>query len=144
MRIGDLEWDNATVRVSGKGRYEVRLPLPQDVGDAILRYLECRPGIARTDKLFVSNIAPFGPLVSGDGVSSVVKRLLARAGIEAPTEGAHLLRHTAATQMLRQGASLEQIGSVLRHQGVDTTAYYAKIDAALLRQIAQPWPEVLR
>lgn len=144
MRIADLEWDNATVRVSGKGRYEVRLPLPQDVGDALLRYLECRPGVARSDKLFICNITPFGPFASGDGVSSVVKRVLARAGVKAPAKGAHLLRHTAATEMLRQGVPLEQIGSVLRHRGVDTTAYYAKVDVALLRQVAQPWPGVLR
>ncbi|MGI9302812.1 MAG: tyrosine-type recombinase/integrase [Gammaproteobacteria bacterium] len=144
MRIADLEWDNASVRVSGKGRYEVRLPLPQDVGDALLRYLECRPEVARSDKLFVSSIAPHGPFASGDGVSSVVKHALARAGVQAPAKGAHLLRHTAATEMLRQGVSLEQIGSVLRHRSVDTSAYYAKVDVALLRQIAQPWPEVLR
>jgi site-specific recombinase XerD len=144
MRIADLEWDNATVRVSGKGRYEVRLPLPQDVGDPRVRYLECRPGLARSDKLFVRNIAPFGPFVSGDGVSSVVKRVLARAGVKASAKGTHLLRHTAATEMLRQGVPLEQIGSVLRHRGVDTTAYYAKVDVSLLRQVAQPWPEVLR
>jgi site-specific recombinase XerD len=144
MRIADLEWDNATVRVCGKGRYEVRLPLPQDVGDALLGYLECRPRVARSEKLFVSTIAPFEPFVSGDAVSSVVKRVLARAGVKAPAKGAHLLRHTAATEMLRHGVPLEQIGSVLRHRGVDTTAYYAKVDVTLLRPIAQPWPEVLR
>jgi len=144
MCITDLEWDNATLRVSGKGRYEVCLPLPQEVGDAVLRYLECRPGVARSDKLFVSNIAPFWPFVSGDGVSSVVQRALTRADVKAPAKGAHLLRHTAATEMLRQGVPLEQIGSVLRHRSVDTSAYYAKIDVALLRLIAQPWPEVLR
>ena len=144
MRIADLEWDNATVRVCGKGRYEVRLPLPQEVGDALLRYLQCRPRVAHTDQLFVSNIAPYKPFVSGGSVSSVVKRLLVRASIESPTKGAHLLRHTAATQMLRHGVALEQIGSVLRHRGVDTTAYYAKVDVALLRPLAQPWPEVVR
>jgi site-specific recombinase XerD len=69
---------------------------------------------------------------------------LARAGVKSPAKGAHLLRHTAATEMLRQGVPLEQIGSVLRHRAVDTTAYYAKVDMALLMQVAQPWPEVLR
>ena len=63
---------------------------------------------------------------------------------ESPTKGAHLLRHTAATQMLRHGVALEQIGSVLRHRGVDTTAYYAKVDVGLLAPLAQPWPEVVR
>jgi site-specific recombinase XerD len=144
MRLVDLEWDSATLRVCGKGRYEVRLPLPQDVGEAVIDYLQCRPSGVQSDKLFLRTIAPFGPFVSGDGVSSVVKRALARAGVKSLAKGAHLLRHTAATEMLRQGVPLEQIGSVLRHRGVDTTAYYAKVDRALLMQIAQPWPEVLR
>jgi site-specific recombinase XerD len=66
-----------------------------------------------------------------------------RAGVVAPVKGAHVLRHTAATEMLRHGVPLEKIGLVLRHRGVDTTAHYAKVDVALLKQIAQPWPEVL-
>ena len=144
MRLVDLEWDNATVRICGKGRYEVRLPLPQDVGEAVIGYLQCRPSGVHSDKLFLRTIAPFGPFVSGDGVSSVVKRALQRAGVKSPAKGAHLLRHTAATEMLRQGIALEQTGLVLRHRGVDTTAYYAKVDMALLKQVAQPWPEVLR
>ena len=110
----------------------------------MIRYLECRPGGVRSDKLFLRTIAPFGPLVCADAVSSVVKRALDRAGVETSAKGAHLLRHTAATEMLRQGVPLEQIGSVLRHRGVDTTAYYAKVDVAFLKQVAQPWPEVLR
>jgi site-specific recombinase XerD len=144
MRLSDLDWDNATVRVSGKGRYEVTLPLPQEVGDALLDYLQCRPRFTRTDRVFVSNIASFAPFTSSDAVGSVVKRALARAGVTTSAKGAHLLRHTAATHMLRQGVPLEQIGSVLRHRGVDTTAYYAKVDETLLGRVVQPWPEVLR
>ena len=82
------------------------------------------------------------PFASGDGVSSVVKHALKRAGIEAPAKGAHLLRHTAATEMLRNGVPLDQAGLVLRHRSIDMTAYYAKTDVALLKQIAQAWPEV--
>ena len=81
-------------------------------------------------------------LPPGDGVSSVVKHALQRACIEAPAKGAHLLRHTAATEMLRNGVPLEQAGLVLRHRSIDMTAYYAKVDVALLKQIAQRWPEV--
>ena len=92
----------------------------------------------------MSNIAPYGPFTSSDAVSSVVKRALARAGVKTSVKGAHLLRHTAATQMLRHGVPLEQIGTVLRHRGVDTTAHYAKVDEALLRRVVQPWPEVMR
>ena len=142
LRLADIEWESGTLRVSGKSRYEVRLPLPQDVGYAVLCYLECRPEIGPTDRVFVRNIAPFRPFVSNHCVSGVVKRALRRAGIIVTAKGAHLLRHTAATQMLRQGVPLDQIGLVLRHRGIDTTARYAKVDVRLLKQIAQPWPEV--
>jgi integrase len=142
LQLSDVDWGNGTLQVTGKGRYQVRLPLPQDVGDALLRYLECRPHSGHDDRVFLRNIAPFKPFSSGDGVSSVVTRALQRAGIKSPARGAHLLRHTAATEMLRNGVPLDQIGLVLRHRSIDMTAYYAKVDFALLRAIAQPWPEV--
>jgi site-specific recombinase XerD len=144
LRLSDIDWNNGTVRVAGKGRYQVRLPLPQDVGDALLRYLDCRPANVTTDHVFVRNNAPRRPFTSGDGVSSVVKHALKRAHIETPSKGAHLLRHTAATEMLRNGVPLDQAGLVLRHRSIDMTAYYAKADVALLKQVAQPWPEVKR
>jgi site-specific recombinase XerD len=143
LRIADIEWEAGTLRVSGKGRYQVRLPLPQDVGDAILDYLACRTPIRECDHIFVRNIAPYQPFKRGDGVSSVVRCAMKRAGIMSPAKGAHILRHTAATQMLRHGVPLDQIGLVLRHRGIDTTAYYAKADVNLLKEIAQPWPEAL-
>jgi site-specific recombinase XerD len=142
LRLTDIDWNSGTLQVIGKGRYEVRLPLPQDVGDAVLRYVESRPAYIDTDHVFVRSIAPYRPFVSGDGVSSVVKHALQRARIEAPAKGAHLLRHTAATEMLRNGVPLEQAGLVLRHRSIDMTAYYAKVDVALLKKIAQRWPEV--
>ena len=141
LQITDLDWDDAAIRVSGKGRYQVRLPLVQEVGDSIIEYLSCRPSVKHNTCLFVSNIAPYCA-ISSHCVSSVVKRALSRAGIEAPVKGAHLLRHTAASQMLRHGVPLEQIGAVLRHRNVDTTAYYAKVDVSLLSRVTQPWPEV--
>jgi site-specific recombinase XerD len=143
LRLDDIEWETGSLRVSGKSRYEVRLPLPQDVGDAIAAYLACRPSTCPSDHVFLRNIAPFRSFRNGDGISSVVKRLMQRAGIVAPVKGAHVLRHTAATEMLRHGVPLEKIGLVLRHRGIDTTAHYAKADVTLLKQIAQPWPEVL-
>jgi site-specific recombinase XerD len=143
LRLDDIEWQTGSLRVCGKSRYQVRLPLPQGVGDAILAYLECRPSSCQSDHVFLRNIAPYRPFRNGDGVSSIVKRLMKRAGVVAPVKGAHALRHTAATEMLRHGVPLEQIGLVLRHRGVDTTAYYAKVDIDLLKQIAQPWPEAL-
>jgi site-specific recombinase XerD len=142
LRLADIDWENGTLRVLGKGRFEVRLPLPQEVGDTLLRYLERRPQIDQTDRVFLRNIAPFKPFVTGHCISGVVKRALRRAGVQSPAKGAHLLRHTAATEMLRHGVPLDQIGLVLRHRSIDMTAYYAKVDVALLKQVAQPWPEV--
>jgi site-specific recombinase XerD len=143
MCIDDIDWSSATLRVMGKSRYEVSLPLSQEVGDAILHYLESRPQSTQTNKLFVSYIAPFRPFMTADGVSSVVKRALRRGGVNTPCKGAHVLRHTAATQMLRNGVPLDKIGLVLRHQGLDTTAHYAKVDVGLLKQVVQSWPGAL-
>jgi len=92
LRLTDIDWQNGTFHVTGKGRYQVRMPLPQDAGEALLGYLECRPEVKHTDRIFLRNIAPFKPFVSGDGISSVVSRSLKRAGIQSPARGAHLLR----------------------------------------------------
>lgn len=143
LRLVDIEWQAGSLRVTGKSRHEVRLPLPQDVGDAIAAYLECRPSCCRSDRVFLSAIAPSRPFLNGDGVSSVVRRIMKRAGVVTPIKGAHALRHTAATEMLRHGVPLDKIGLLLRHSGIDTTAHYAKVDVTLLKQVAQPWPEAL-
>jgi site-specific recombinase XerD len=143
MCTDDIDWSNATLRVMGKSRHEVSLPLSQEVGDAILHYLESRPHSTQTSKLFVSNIAPYRPYMTADSVSSVVMRALRRGGVNTPCKGAHVLRHTAATQMLRNGVPLDKIGLVLRHQGLDTTAHYAKVDVGLLKQVVQSWPGAL-
>ena len=142
LRLTDLEWERGTLRVMRKGRYEVRLPLPQDSGDALLQYLIARPDGGATPHVFLRQIAPFTPFVSNHCVSGVVKRALKKAGVHTTAKGAHLLRHTAATEMLRQGVPLDRIGLVLRHRSLDMTAYYAKVDIRLLKQVAQPWPEV--
>ncbi|CCA90718.1 putative integrase/recombinase (plasmid) [Novosphingobium sp. PP1Y] len=143
LRLTDIEWQAGSLRVTGKSRHEVRLPLPQEVGDAIAAYLEYRPSCCRSDRVFLSTIAPSRPFLNGDGVSSVVRRIMKRAGVMTPVKGAHALRHTAATEMLRHGVPLDKIGLVLRHRGIDTTAHYAKADVTLLKQVAQPWPEAL-
>jgi site-specific recombinase XerD len=142
MRPTDIDWQNATLLVRGKGRRDVRLPLPQVAGDAVLDYIElARPDVT-SDRVFITAKAPFHPLKSGTSVSDIVRAVLRRAGIKnPPSHGANLLRHTAATMMLRAGATLDQIGTVLRHKSPNTTAHYAKVDIAALRQIAQPWPQ---
>ncbi len=139
LELRDIDGAAARVRVVGKGRREVRLPLPQEVGDAMLASLRTRrPGVA-CDRVFLRARAPWRPLASSSCVSNIVKRALGRAAVSAPTRGAHLLRHSAATAMLRDGISLPAIGVVLRHRSVETTAHYAKVDAELLRSVAQPW-----
>ena len=141
MGLGDIDWTHASVCVSGKSRYEVRLPLTQEVGEAVLEFLRFgRPPVQDT-RLFIRMLAPWRPL-QVSAVSAIVERAIARAGIDAPFRGAHVLRHSAATEMLRQGATLQQIGAVLRHRFLDTTAHYAKVDVKRLRDIALPWPEV--
>lgn len=141
MTLTDLDWRGGTLRVHGKGRREVRLPLPQDVGDAVLAYLERGRPRASTERLFLTVYAPTRPFASSATVGDIVRVALERAGIkDPPSRGAHLLRHSAATAMLRAGGSLDTIATVLRHRSPDTTAYYAKVDFAMLRQVAQPWP----
>jgi integrase/recombinase XerD len=142
MRPTDINWQDATLLVRGKGRRDVRLPLPQDSGDAVLDYIEHgRPPVA-IDRVFLCEKAPFRPIQSGMIVSGIVRAVLRRAGIEnPPTHGANLLRHSTATMMLRAGATLNEIGTILRHKSPDTTAHYAKVDVAALQQIAQPWPK---
>lgn len=141
MSLDDLDWRSGTLKVSGKGRREARLPLPQDVGEAILAYL--KRGRPRTDheRLFLTVNAPIRPFATSASISDIVRVALERAGIEdPPSRGAHLLRHSAATAMLRAGGSLETIATVLRHRSTEMTAHYAKVDLEMLQQVAQPWP----
>lgn len=141
MRAADIDWQEATLLVRGKGRRDVRLPLPQDAGDAVLEYLEHERPRVTIDRIFLCANAPFRALRSGGAVSDIVRGALRAAGVEdPPTRGANLIRHTTATTMLRAGATLDEIGTILRHKSPDTTAHYAKVDVATLQQIAQPWP----
>jgi len=143
LRLGDIDWTQATVRVFGKSRRTVQLPLPQDVGDALSHYLATARPVVKSDRLFLRVAAPVGPFVkNSSAVSDIVERAIHRAGVRAPAHGAHLLRHSAATALLAEGASLESIAVLLRHRSLDTTAHYAKVDVKLLRKLAQPWPEV--
>ena len=91
-------------------------------------------------RLFVTARAPIRGFTSSDAIGTIVRRALERAGLHPPRKGAHLLRHSLATQMLRKGASLSEIGDILQHQHPDTTAIYAKVDLEALRELAQPWP----
>lgn len=141
LKLGDIDWHQGTFCVCGKNRQACRLPLPQDAGEALLDYLTRHRPRVEMANVFLTTIAPLAPL-SRWNVGKVVARALRRANINVPTGGAHLLRRSAATAMLRQSVSLEAIGAVLRHASIETTAVYTKVDVELLRLVAQPWVEV--
>lgn len=136
IRLDDVDWHSGEIVIRGKESRRDCLPLPVDVGEALVCYLRSRPHcISRA--LFVQATAPRAALTN-EGVSLRVRAACARAGL--PEVGAHRLRHTAATNMLRAGASLPEIGQVLRHQSLQTTAVYARVDRVELRTLARPWP----
>lgn len=139
LKLDDIDWSHGTFTVIGKSRREAKLPLPQDVGDAILNYLrQARPAVNDV-YVFITAVAPWEP-ITRNVVKHVATRAIRHAGVEAPSFGSHILRHSAATGLLRQGASLQVIGEVLRHSSIDTTALYAKVDIGLLQQVIRPWP----
>jgi len=143
LRLSDIDWKEASIQVCGKGRRHVRLPLTQEVGQAIVAYLKKGRPQTSADTLFIRCRAPFCAFSSSVAISDVVDRAFRRAGVVRPSRGAaHLLRHSLATSLLRQGSSLEDIGAILRHSSIETTQIYAKVDIPSLQQIAQPWPEV--
>jgi site-specific recombinase XerD len=142
LRLSDLDWAGAWIRVCGKGRREARLPLTHEVGQALVTYLVHGRPQTDTDAVFVRSRPPFRAFRSHCAVSVIVAGAFRRAGVRRPSRGAaHLLRHSIATAMLRHGASLQEVAAVLRHRSIATTQIYAKVDVAALRQIAQPWPE---
>ena len=143
LRLDDLDWTQAAIRVSGKGRRQTLLPLTQEIGDAIATYIKDGRPQTGADTLFIRSRAPFRALASHCAISVVVARAMRRAGVTCPSRGAaHVLRHFVASSMLRQGASLQEIAVILRHRSITTTEIYAKVDVVALRQIAQPWPGV--
>lgn len=142
LSLDDVDWRAGEIVVDGKRRRE-RLPLPADVGEAIVGYLrDGRPPNAQGRTVFVRVLAPHRAMTSG-AVWHVVTAAARRAGLAGPI-GAHRLRHTAATQLLRAGADLPEVGQLLRHRRTATTAIYAKVDRDSLREIARPWPEAGR
>jgi site-specific recombinase XerD len=138
MGLGDIDWRAGELVVHGKGSRSERLPLPTDVGDALASYLrQGRPPTAEGRNVFVRVHAPHRVLTSG-AVTNIVYAASLRAGL--PRTGAHQLRHSAATAMVRGGAGLPEVGQVLRHRLLLTTAIYAKVDREGLRSLARAWP----
>jgi site-specific recombinase XerD len=140
LELDDLDWNTAQVSVRGKGGPRTALPLPAEVGAAIAAYLRNGRPRSTSRRVFLRSKAPVRGFLSQCAIGSIVRHALQRAGIKAPTTGAHQFRHALATQMLRRGASLTEIGEVLRHRSPQTTTIYAKVDLKALRTLALPWP----
>jgi site-specific recombinase XerD len=140
LRLDQIDWQHGTLTLRGKGGQWTQMPLPRDVGEAIVDYLKHGRPDSSDRHLFVSSRAPRRGLRNSSSISTIASCALSRARIDCPGSGAHLFRHTLATEMLRQGASLSQIGRLLRHRHPDTTRIYAKVDLKSLRELAMPWP----
>ncbi|MBI5440256.1 MAG: tyrosine-type recombinase/integrase [Deltaproteobacteria bacterium] len=140
LDLDDIDWRAGEIVVRGKGLRHDRLPLVPDVGEALAAYLQMARPKSPTRRVFLRGKPPYRGLAGTSTVSSVVYRALGRAGLQPPNKGAHLLRHSLATGMLHRGASMAEIGELLRHRATDTTEIYAKVDLRGLRSLAQPWP----
>ena len=141
LTLDDVDWDHAQLRVRGKGGRESLLPLPPDVGEAIAAYLEHGRPTSQDRHIFLRSVAPIRGLMEGsDGIGSIVRYALNRAKVDAPHRGSHQFRHALAVHMLQVGASLPEIGQVLRHRSPQSTSIYAKVDLTALRALAMTWP----
>lgn len=140
MELSDIDWRAGELTVRGKGPRLDRLPLPQDVGEALASYLrKARPACASA-RVFVRLRPPIKGFSGSSAISDLVSQALRRAGLAPKHRGAHLLRHSLATEMLRKGARLSEISQILRHRRSATTEIYARVDLSSLRELTQPWP----
>ncbi len=141
LELGDIHWRASEIRLAEtKNRRERALPLPQEVGAAIAEYLlHGRPQI-EVPQVFMRHRAPQGPITTSGGIVGIMRKHLLRAGIDAPSHGAHLLRHSLATRLVNEGVPIKQIADVLGHASIDTTAIYTKVDVRSLSSVALPFP----
>jgi site-specific recombinase XerD len=144
LELDDIDWNAGQLSVRGKSGRRSELPLPAEVGKAIAAYLRRGRPQSNTRRVFLRTRAPIGGFRGPSGVGSIVRHCLQRAGLQAPSYGAHQFRHGLATEMLRQGASLGEIGELLGHQSPETTKIYIKVDLDALRTLALPWPGGVR
>lgn len=143
LELDDIRWRSGEIVVRGKGNVLDRLPLLSEVGEALSSYLANDRAVATpTRRVFLRLCAPVREIGGRGAVSTVVRTALERAGLQPHVRGAHLLRHTLATRMIRSGASMAEIAEVLRHRSPSSSAVYAKVDFETLRALAQPWPNV--
>jgi site-specific recombinase XerD len=141
LQLGDIRWRTGEILIRGKGARSDVLPLPREVGAAIARYLRLDRGVWPTPQIFLRTNAPRVPLSGSASIGHIVRRSMVRAGVERPKHiAAHLFRHTLASRMLQQGATLRDISEVLRHRIHRSTEIYAKIDMDSLNEVVRPWP----
>ena len=140
LRFKDVDWKKSIIVVTGKSGRSSRLPLPQDVGDAILRYIkEARPRVAE-ERIFLCKSAPFRRFETSRTVSQIAIRAMKRVGVKSPSgTGSHVFRHSLATHLLRSGASMEDVQAILRHSSMESTEIYAKVNITMLMEVAQLW-----
>ena len=140
LSLDDLDWSTGQITIRGKGGKSAQLPLAADVGAALAAYLRHDRPRSATRSVFLRHRAPLVGLGNSSTISSLVRRAIKHAGVESAHTGAHVLRHSLATSLLRQGGSLDEIGELPRHQSPNTTAIYAKVDVIALHTLALPWP----
>jgi integrase/recombinase XerD len=140
LQLEDVNWRAGEILVRGKGLLHDRMPLPSNVGQALVSYLRRDRPRCQTRRVFVCRKAPRRGSANPSTLSTIVRRALTRADLHPPLKGAHLLRHSLATSMLRSGAKMGEIAEILRHQALNTTEIYAKVDFEGLRSLAHPWP----
>jgi site-specific recombinase XerD len=139
LSLDDIDWSTGLITIHGKGGKSAQLPLPPDVGAALAPMRHDRPRSA-TRTVFLRHRVPLVGIANPSTISTIVRRALKHAGVESAHKGAHVLRHSLATNLLRHGGSLDEIGELLRHASPDTTAIYAKVDVAALHTLALSWP----
>jgi integrase len=141
LTLDDVDWRSGEMLVRAKGRQRARMPIPPDVGAAVVAYLRDGRPKSSCRRLFLRSFAPHVGFASGCAITMIAKTALERAGIRGYAhQGAHIFRHSLATELLRSGATLSEIGQLLRHESHDTTRIYAKVDVDALRTLSLPWP----
>jgi len=140
LELDDIDWNAGSLSVRGKGGRRTQLPMPKDVGDAIVAYLQYGRPSTPCRRVFLRAKAPVRGFLGPSAVSTVVRHALVRAAVQTPTRGAHQFRHGLASEMLRHRASFAEIGELLGHRSPETTKIYAKVDLEVLRTLALPWP----
>jgi len=141
LTLDDIDWHAGEMLVRAKGRQRARMPIPPDVGAAIVAYLRNGRPKSSCRRLFIRTLAPHIGFASGGAITMIARTALDRVGIKnCAHRGAHIFRHSLATELLRSGATLTEIGQLLRHESHDTTRIYAKVDIEALRTLSLPWP----